>query len=292
MIRQTPPRGLHKPPKPPMSHLLLAGAGDLARHTAPLLAKQGFQITGLRRRPPATDSAIQWRSADLTRPETLSHSAPDASHVLYAASPDGRDPDAYRRIFLDGPANLLNALSPDTLQRFVFVSSTAVYGPSAEWVDDTTAAQPESFNGEILLQAEQKLRDRLGDKLVVIRPSGLYGPGRTMLLQRLQRGDIKVAAAPTHWANRFHIADAARACAHLLQLPHAKPCYIGSDGHPLPLTVLYDALADMLGVARPQRGGAPLPMASKRLRPQALLESGFQAEWPDALKGYRAIIGG
>lgn len=275
-----------------MPHLLLAGAGDLARHTAPLLANNGFQVTGLRRRPPPAEGSIQWRAADLTRPETLAPAMPDASHVLYAASPDGRDPDAYRRIFLDGPANLLNALNTNTLQRFVFVSSTAVYESSAHWVDDATPAAPENFNGEILVQAENALRERLGDKLVVIRPSGLYGPGRTMLLQRLERGDARVAASPVHWANRFHIADAARACAHLLQLGKPRPCYIGSDGHPLPLTVLYDALADMLGVARPQRGGAPLPMASKRLRPQALLDSGFQPEWPDALKGYRAIIDG
>lgn len=276
-----------------MLHLLLAGAGDLARHTAPLLASKGFQVTGLRRQPPAApDADIQWLAADLTQPDTLSPARLNASHVLYAASPDGRDADAYRRIFLEGPANLLNALNPDTVERFLFVSSTAVYGSSANWVNDTTPAQPENFNGEILLQAENALRERLGDKLVVIRPSGLYGPGRTMLLQRLQRGDVRVAASPVHWANRFHISDAARACAHLLQLGNPNPCYIGSDGHPLPLTVLYDALADMLGVTRPQRGGAPLPMASKRLRPQALLDSGFKPEWPDALKGYRTLIAG
>src|SRR5690606_11434457 len=131
--------------------------------------------------PPEHDSlGLQWLKADLSDTATL-QLPQDISHVLYAVSPDERSPQAYRRAFLDGPANLLAALAPTRLRRFVFVSSSAVYGDSQNWIDEDTPARPPAYNGEILLEAENRLRRRLGARMVAFRLSGLYGPGRTQL---------------------------------------------------------------------------------------------------------------
>ncbi|MEW5318767.1 MAG: hypothetical protein WDW38_009960 [Sanguina aurantia] len=94
----------------------------------------------------------------------------------------------------------------------------------------------------------------------------------------------------THWANRMHTEDAAAAIVHLLQLVDPLPLYIGADDTPLPLDVLYDALAKLIGAAAPPDGSAPAGIGSKRLSSARLRESGFVAQWPDSRRGYAALL--
>jgi len=269
--------------------LLLAGAGDLGRRAGLLALREEWQVMGLRRHPPADDSTgIEWVAADLGEPATLRLKHRAITHVLYAVSPDQRSQAAYERVFLQGLENLLNELDLRALKRLVFVSSTAVYGPASDWLDENSPTLPTHFNGQVLPRAEQMLQHLIPAPAVVLRPSGLYGPGRTPLLDRLRQGRATVPDDPNQWANRFHIEDAARACLHLLRIPAPFPCYIGTDSRPYRITELYDGLADLLQVARPAR--VPAGEGSKRLSNQRLLDSGFELNWPDALNGYAQLI--
>lgn len=279
--------------------LLLAGAGDLALHTAPLMMQQGFQVWGMRRNPPAAPDAIQWLSANLGLAPTLTSLPSQFTHVLYAPAPDARQPEAYQTVFRDGLENLLDHLDLNILERIVFVSSTAVYGPSNDWIDEDTPPAPKGFNGKILMDSERYLHARLPDKAVVLRPSGLYGPRRTQLLQRLTRGLARIPAAPIsgansdipkNWTNRFHIEDASRACAHLLTLKSPLPCYIGTDDTPMPMDELYTRLADSLGAPLPERDPSSPAAQGKRLSNKKLVASGLRLRWPDTIEGYQALI--
>lgn len=278
--------------------LLLAGAGDLAQRTATIMQALGFRVWGLRRNPPSDSGAIQWLSADLSQPNSMAALPKRFSHVLFAAAPDGRSPQQYQTLFGDGLSALLNHLDLSALQRWVFVSSTAVYGPSDNWVDENTPALPQGFNGQILLTAEQTLHARLPGKAVVLQPSGLYGPDRVQLLERLRQGKATIpqpatphnGTTPIAWANRFHITDAARACAHLLTLDNPQPCYIGTDDHPYPIDQLYNQLASMLSAPTPEVSSTPGASPGKRLSNARLRASGFELQWPNAIEGYRALI--
>src|SRR5690606_5373506 len=103
------------------------------------------------------------------------------------------------------------------LQRCVLVGSSAVWAPTEEWVDENTPVQQTNFRASALLEAEEALHASLAPGTgVALRLSGLYGPGRLQLQKGLQAGTITAPDGPGHWANRIHIDDAARACAHLL----------------------------------------------------------------------------
>ncbi|MEO9122074.1 MAG: NAD-dependent epimerase/dehydratase family protein [Burkholderiaceae bacterium] len=279
--------------------ILLAGAGDLCCRAAELLLAQGHQVWGLRRHPPIHDiSGVQWLAADLTKPETLTQLPHSISQVIYAPTPDRRTEADYRTLFLDGLRNFLSALDVRALTRFMFVSSSAVYGACDEWVNEDTATNPSEFNGQILVQAEEWLRHEL-PQTVLFRLTGLYGPQRTELLTRLQDGRARVSRQDKRWANRFHIDDAARAAVHLLGLGQAESCYIGTDDHPHPIHELYDALAAMLNApVAADAAGAPVAgtrvtgttTGGKRLSNARLRASGFEPAWPDAIEGYKAII--
>ena len=169
------------------------------------------------------------------------------------------------------------------------MSSTAVYGPSPDWVDENTPTQPQAFNGQALLEAERFLAQALGDKLLVLRCAGLYGPRRTQLFKRLQEGRAVVPAGTGHWANRLHDEDAARLCAWALHDATPPGVYVGVDDTPMEISTLYDTLAAWLAAPPVARGPQQAP-TGKRLSNRRLASLGFRLAWPSTLDGYRDLV--
>ncbi|QNK02607.1 NAD-dependent epimerase/dehydratase family protein [Dyella telluris] len=272
------------------ARVLVAGAGDVGLRVARLLRARGDAVWALRRGavPPGEDG-IRWIRGDLTRPDTLGEVPRDLSHIVYLPTPDARDEALYRAVFVDGLRHLLDRVDHATLQRLLFVSSSAVYGEHGDaWVDEETPPDPPGFNGRVLLEAEHQARQRAPS--VVLRLAGLYGPGRLQLIERLRAGTARVPHDPPHWANRIHVDDAAAGIVHLLFLPHAQPLYLGVDDTPLPLDVLYGDLARRVHAPEPGEGAPPPGIGSKRLSNARLRASGFAPQWPDARDGYAALL--
>jgi nucleoside-diphosphate-sugar epimerase len=271
--------------------ILLAGCGDLGQRVARLLLAGGNEVFALRRQPPAdSDGAIRWLQADLARPETLSTLPGDITHLVYLPAPGSREASTYRSVFTDGLRHMVQALGPASLQRVLFVSSSAVYGEHhGAWVDEDTLPAPLGFNGQVLLEAEQWLASQPASA-VVVRLAGLYGPGRLQLVERIRAGQVHAPRQQLHWANRIHVDDAAAAIVHVLMHPDPHRIYVGVDDMPLPLHTLYDSVAALIGVPNVPDGPAPVGVGSKRLSNARLRESGFRARWPDAREGYAALL--
>src|SRR5690606_19983040 len=280
---------------PARANTLLLVGGDLCVRAAGALDPQDWTCAGLRRRAmdaPA-GARIRWLRADLGDPQALAKALAGTAitHLLYAPAPDARTPEAYARAYPLGLRALLDALpDPGALRRCVLVDSTAVWGPSTrgDWVTEDTPPAPADFRGAAMLEAEALLPARLPGRGTALRLSGLYGPGRLRLADGLRAGRIAAPDGPGHWANRIHVDDAARACAHLLTLAAPLPRYIGTDDHPLPTADLYDALARMTGGPRPARESRPPD--GKRLSNARLRASGWTPAWPDMLGGYAAAL--
>jgi nucleoside-diphosphate-sugar epimerase len=273
------------------ARVLIAGCGDVGLRVAQRLRARGDSVWALRRsaaRP--DDSGIQWLQGDLTRPESLREVPAGITQLVYLPTPDARDAEAYRAVFVDGLRDLLGVLDPGTLQRVLLVSSSAVYGEHGDaWVNEETPPDPPGFNGATLLKAEQWLLAQPVSS-VVLRLAGLYGPGRLQLIERLRAGAVRVPRETMHWANRIHVDDAAAAIVHLLSLARSLSLYLGVDDTPLPLHVLYDQLASLAGAPMPRDGAPPAGVGSKRLSNARLRASGFIPQWPDAREGYAALL--
>jgi nucleoside-diphosphate-sugar epimerase len=270
--------------------VLLAGCGDLGRRVAQRLIDRGAAVWALRRHPLPENGAIRWLRGDLSDPASLGGLPAGITRIVFLPAPDVRDEAAYRTVFVDGLRNLLGALDRAACRRVLFVSSSAVYGEhDGAWVDEATPPDPLSFNGRVLLEAEQWLATQTLSS-VVLRLAGIYGPGRMQLVERLRNGQVRVPRDVPHWANRIHVDDAADAIVHLLMLDEVLPLYVGADDTPLPLDVLYDFLARQVGVPVPAAGAAPAGVGSKRLSNARLRESGFVPRWGDAREGYVALL--
>lgn len=256
--------------------MIIAGAGDVGGRLARLRAAGGEDVVALRRRDADPAPGVRGHRADLASGAGLSTLPRTATALVFCAAPDQRDEASYRRLYVDGLRRLRDAVDAP---RLLFVSSTAVYGEDAgEWVDEATPPRPAAFNGRVLLEAEAVLREHA--RGLALRASGLYGPGRDMLWRKARAGE----PGRPHWTNRLHVADAAAALSHLIDLPAPGPLYIGTDDRP---ALEHEVLAHL----RERLGLPPLPPAAgpttgRRLRNAALRATGWSPAFPDFRAGY------
>lgn len=278
--------------------ILIAGCGDLGIRLAQQLGNiDTAQVIGLRRTPLTTEvmpKNFQWLSADFNRTETLQSLPKDITHIVFAAAPGTRTPADYQAVYVHGLQQTIQACASAALRRVVFISSSAVYSDHGDlWVDETTPTAPKHFNGEVLCEAEHWLSSyglRHQVQTISLRLSGIYGPGRNFLLDRLRLGQASAPLGDSHWVNRIHVEDAAAAIVHMLSLQNPDSVYIVSDSTPLPMRALYEALAQTVGGPCPPVGPAPAMVGSKRLSNARLVATGFKLKWPDSRDGYAAAI--
>lgn len=281
--------------------VLIVGCGDLGLRVARLLlADARNEVWGIRRHPPCQREnwGMRWVKADLTQPMSPQILPADMTHLVFTVAPDARDESTYRAVYRRGIENVVNAINTPSLRRVVFVSSSAVYGDHGDdWVDEDTPPNPPAFNGQVLLETERWLQDQAAAtdgrlRATSLRLSGIYGPGRTHLLQRLRAGQASAPASSGHWANRVHVDDAARAVVHVLDLPAPAAVYVVTDDTPLQMRTLYESLAQLVGGPRPAAGPPPAGMGNKRLSNVRLRATGFDFEWKDARPGHAALLRG
>src|SRR4029077_5055024 len=130
-----------------------------------------------------------------------------------------------------GLQRLLAALEASRVRRVFFTSSTAVYAQhDGQWVDEDSETAPTNFSGVRLLEAEALLR-RCPLPSTVLRCSGIYGPGRTRLIDSVRQG---TALASDRFTNRIHRDDVAGAIAHLLRSESAPELLLLNDDDPAP----------------------------------------------------------
>jgi nucleoside-diphosphate-sugar epimerase len=278
--------------------LLIAGCGDLGMRVARRILQNPLnRVWGLKRtRPEDLEKMLgfSWFEADLSNPESMKNLPTGITHILFSAAPNARTESDYRTLYFDGLRNVVQNAYSATLKRVVFISSTAVYGEHGdEWVNENTPVNPKNFNGRVLLETEQWLSTFGREHALTalnLRLSGIYGPGRIALLEKLKLGQVGAPSSAAHWSNRIHVEDAAAAVVHLLGIEHPQSTYLITDSTPLPMRILYEALAQQVGGPVPPVSESPAYVGSKRLSNARLLETGFIFQWPDSRDGYRDII--
>lgn len=159
-------------------------------------------------------------------------------------------------------------------------------------MDERSLAQPTSFSSQALLQAERNI-GQLYCKHIVVRFSGIYGPGRHRLISEVESG-IGRPAEPEYWTNRIHSEDCAGVINYLIEENLSqKPLdslYIATDCEPVTQHNLREWLAAQLGVSlteQPSRPGLLRRLSNKRL-----IQAGYQFKFPTYREGYRSLING
>lgn len=277
-----------------MARILIAGCGDIGAAAGRLLADDGHDVVGLKRHPPANDNKIRYIEADLSHAGDLDRLDTRFDVVIYILTPGDRSEQSYRNVFELGVANLLNVFSlnnPDT--RFIFISSTSVYGQtSGEWIDEGSVTEPGSITGRIILQAEKTFLSH-GSRNCIIRFSGIYGRSRSRLLDIVARGG-KVQYDPPYYTNRISRDDCIGVlyfmAGRMIAGDNLEPVYLASDDDPATKWDVFNYLADKLGTGRPDK--EILPHGSdqnKRCSNRRLKQLGYEFIYKSYREGYDFI---
>lgn len=230
-----------------MAKILIVGCGAIGLELAGVLSAKGHKVTGLKRNPPTSaPDNIKYFTADISSPTDLADFDNDFTKAFFIVSPDNRTEQSYRAVYETGLNNLLAKL-PDA--QWLIVSSTSVYGQTlGEWVNEDSVAEPDNITSYLIRQAEQRLMALSPDNIVV-RFSGIYGPGREYLLRQAMQTPA-IQQDPPYFTNRIHQRDCVGVLSFLLDQRLAgiplEQCYLASDDDPAPMWEVMNWLADRL----------------------------------------------
>ncbi len=279
-----------------MANILIVGCGSIGLQLAEELSAKGHRVTGLKRTPP-TDalSNINFFAADIALKKQLKDLPTDFDVVYFIVSPDGRNPDSYQAVYEQGLNNLLNIFKLAHVNpQWILVSSTSVYGQTqGEWVDESSITEPENITSRYIRQAEQQL-SLLNSQNIVVRFSGIYGPGREYLIRMAQQVSA-VQQQPPYYTNRIHQADCVGVLVYLLEQSLAgvdlEQYYVASDNDPAPLWEVVSWLASQMQCEPPTvKLIEDLPQLNKRCNNQRLKALGYEFKYPDYKLGYAELI--
>jgi nucleoside-diphosphate-sugar epimerase len=115
------------------------------------------------------------------------------------------NPQLGSRVMSEGLLNLLELSTHHQVQKFVYISSSMVYGDFDDQVHEDAECRPQGQYGILKLAGEWLVRDysrRTGLSHVIIRPSAVYGPYDVedrviskFLLTAMRGGEIQVNGA-------------------------------------------------------------------------------------------------
>lgn len=280
-----------------MARVLIAGCGYVGCALGEQLVARSDTVFGLRRRPLSLPRGVEPIAADLSVSRSLRDLPGNLDFIVYAVSPSGRDDAHYRTAYVEGVSRLIEALVRDhqSPRRIFFLSSTGVYEQAkGEWVDESSDASPRHFSGRRLLEGEGLLRAS-PFAATVLRLGGLYGPGRTRMIDNVRAGRATYRPGAPRYTNRIHRDDCTGAILHLMTQGTSKPLYLAVDDEPAEEAVVLRWLAGALGAAEPRaekrshatgRGAR----SNKRCRNRLLRESGYALRYPSFREGYAAVI--
>lgn len=235
--------------------------------------------------PSGTSSGtLELVMGDVTDAESLAPATKGCRLVHHLAGGFRGSPAELNATHVGGTTNLFEALDEGT--RVVQMSSAGVYGWNRSWpVDHTTPPRPASPYTVAKLAAERIALQWPSDRLVIARPSIVYGPGDTKglfarVVKLLLTGVRRFPGTGRNSIQVMHIDDLVAALVRLGE--EGDGVFVLSGPQPASMSHTLRLLADGAGLRPPAFG---LPAAA--LRPLAL---GVESAWSAAGRGGEAPL--
>lgn len=209
-----------------MSTNLIVGTGKLGKKLYHFLNDKDATVFTLSR------SAKPWSKnhlqQDLLADNFVLPKLPELDRVFIVIAPSERTESAYRKTYVDAVSRAIKSLHK-TQSDFhcTFLSATSVFGSEQLGVvNEQTVPKPDNFRGEILLEAEENIK-QLCQSHSIVRASGLYSSDRQRLIDSILS---KEQLDNPKWLNLIHDDD----LCHWLDMASSKKwsLSIASDGSP------------------------------------------------------------
>ena len=285
--------------------VLIIGCGYVGTPLGAELARLGHEVFGVTRtdRNHATlkSHSIQPLLADVSKRPDLDSLPLPFDWVVNAVSSSKGGIDEYKEVYLQGTRNLIDWLAATPPKKFVYTSSTSVYGQTdGSQVKESSPAEPASETGQVLVAVEKLLLDAAREKrlaAIILRVAGIYGPERGHLFQQYLKDEAVIPGRGERMLNMIHCADVVNCIIAALKNGHAGEVYNAVDDEPVPQIHFFRWLSETLGKNMPPFGEVPAPGGRKRavthkkvLNRKLKAELGHQFKYPTFRQGYTAEI--
>jgi nucleoside-diphosphate-sugar epimerase len=238
-----------------MMDYTIIGCGDIGKRVAKELLNQGHRVQATAHDAEGAAELLTLGVtpivANFDYREDLAVLAVHRQRVFYFMPPQGGGSMDARM------ANFCRMLSPDNCpQRIVYISTSGVYGDCGDdLVTEETPINPRTSRAKRRVSAEIQLRDRakdLGFDLIILRVTGIYGPGRLPLAQ-LHKGHQVLRPQDSPVTNRIHSLDLVRICLVAMERGEAGDIFNVCDGQHSSMSEYFTAVADLYELPRPQQ---------------------------------------
>lgn len=177
-----------------MQSILITGAsGFIGSFIVEEALSRGFDVWAAVRKTTSRkylkDSRINFVELNLSSESQLTEALSNLQfdYVVHAAGATKcLNASDFFRTNTEGTKNLARAVmaTQTHLKRFVFISSLSIFGPCREEmpyteITDNDTPQPNTAYGKSKIEAEKWLREQKELPLVILRPTGVYGPRET-----------------------------------------------------------------------------------------------------------------
>lgn len=275
---------------------LIIGCGYVGLRLAERWSAQGDHVFAVTRKPErAAEFARRgWQALVLDICDSRNVVLPEVDVIVFAVGFDRASGRSMHEVYVNGLEHMLER--PPACDRFIYVSSTSVYGQTnGEIVDEEAETAPLESSGQVVLEAERTLQAGCPGS-IILRLAGIYGPGR-LLREKALRDGAPITAAPDRWLNLIHVEDGVRAILAAEVRGKNGRTYNVADDHSVSRIDFFEKLAELIKAQRPQfvrPEGNELPpheranrrVSNKRMRS----ELGVKLAYPSYREGLAASL--
>jgi len=238
-----------------MAEYLIVGCGDIGKRVGAILIDQGAQVT--------VTAKTEERAAELENKgfslvvgnfdfqEDTPQLPCAGRQVFYFMPPQGGGKSDYRML------NFCRQLSPENKPaKLVYISTSGVYGDcGGEVVTEDRPINPQTARAMRRASAESQLAEQaktLGFELVILRVTGIYGPGR-LPVARIMQGHPVLRPEDASFTNRIHAFDLVQVCLAAMERGEDGDIFNVCDGQQSSMTDYFLAVADLYDLERPKQ---------------------------------------
>jgi nucleoside-diphosphate-sugar epimerase len=235
-----------------MKRVFIAGCGYIGERVARLARDEGSRVTCMTRSAERAahleSEGFETITATLDDPGAVPAMEPGGSVLFYLVPPPGGG------IYDQRARNFCKTLaSAPPPSKIIYMSATSVYtARDGSVVTEESPTLPVSAMGKRRLDAEKVFTAygaEHGVAVIILRVSGIYGPGRLPLIQ-IRQGHPLLRKEESGPSNRIHADDLARICMAAAEKGKGGEIFNVSDGAPCSMTEYFNAVADALGEPR------------------------------------------
>lgn len=252
--------------------ILVTGAtGMVGSHLAKELIKLGYQVRATYRQNHPEIVGVEWMQADILDVVALEDAMQDIDIVFHCAAQVSFDPSNANSLYknnVEGTANVVNAALDAKIEKFIYVSSVAAIGASADNIISENAPwqQNEIHNDYAKTKHAAEIELRRGEleglSVYIVNPSiilgcGDWNGGSTELFKKIYQG------FPYYTEGIHGFVDVQDVVSVMLSFLEEKNEQLNGqrfllNGENVSYKYLFDLIADGFGVLKPHKKVSPL----------------------------------